>query len=590
MEYLLKSVICLMVFLAIHRLLLQREVFYQFNRFFLLGAVLFSFLIPLNTIENVVLVERQVPVLEESFDFEENFIPTIETESNLETTYIESQSEFPWETLVWTLYGLISLVFLIRFIKNISILYDQVRRNLKVTYRGQTLVLLSQKVIPYTFFQYIFVTREEFENEEISDSVIEHELAHVKGKHSWDILFIELLMIPFWFHPGLYWAKQSIMLNHEFIADQSALKKWPLHQYQSELLRYATFQSQNSLVSNLNFSLTKKRLEMMKKNTKPTIQAIKLLVLVPVLGMVIYGFSEKKSVEVEKDSETESKSNENSEELDFHLNIGGGIKYEGKVYAISDLKDLLKDSDNTVVINLSVDPGVPMGQLADFQTKLRELDVRKIKYVSNSGIWPPSNERMNDLTEYLNGLQVYKERLATGVHYIQRSADEQKEILNEFLDLGGKYFRLPMDLQSKTQRPKHPYDPFIRLEKDGEVYFKEPGDLTAEEKATLPAPPPHEGMADETLLEAYNELFYSYELKRNEKQHFIFKSENQQADIKDLYDQVMNSYMSLDYLAKRRVTRPTLPSEPYVKITRNGVEMFKLPSELTPEERAANGC
>lgn len=328
----------------------------------------------------------------------------------------------------------------------------------------------------------------------------------------------------------------------------------------------------------------------MKKQTKPTIRVIKLLVLLPVIALVIYGFSEKKSVEVAKDSGSESKSINNSEELDFHLNIGGGIKYEGKVYAISDLKGLLKDSDNNVLVNLSVDPGVPMGQLADFQAELRKLDVRKIKYLSNSSIWPRSNERINDLTEYLNDLQVYKERLATGVHYIQRSADEQKEILNEFLDLGGKYFRLPMDLQRKTQRPKHPYDPFIRLEKDGEVYFKKPGDLTAEEKATLPPPPPYEGMADETLLEAYNELFYSYELKRNEKQHFIFKSEIDQDQIQSLYDQVMNSYMSLDYLAKRKVTKPTLPAEPYVKITRNGVEMFKLPSELTPEERAANGC
>jgi beta-lactamase regulating signal transducer with metallopeptidase domain len=579
-----------MVFLAIHQLLLQREVFYQFNRFYLLGAVLFSFLIPLNTIEKVELVERQVSVLEESYEFEENFIPTSENVSNQELILAEHPIEFPWQTLLWIVYGMISIVFLIRFVKNIGVLYNQINENLKVTYRGQTLVLLSQKVIPYTFFQYIFVTREEFENEEISDSVIEHELAHVKGGHSWDILFIELLMIPFWFHPGLYWAKQSIQLNHEFIADQAVLKKWPLHQYQQELLQFIAGNPGKSLVSNLNFSLTKKRLEMMKKQTKPTIRVIKLLVLLPVIALVIYGFSEKKSVEVEKDSETESKSNENSEELDFHLNIGGGIKYEGKVYAISDLKDLLKDSDNTVLVNLSVDPGVPMGQLADFQTELRKLDVRKIKYLSNSAIWPRSNERMNDLTEYLNDLQVYKERLATGVHYIQRSADEQKEILNEFLDLGGKYFRLPMDLQRKTQRPKHPYDPFIRLEKDGEVYFKEPGDLTVEEKATLPPTPPHEGMADEVLLEAYNDLFYSYELKRNEKQHFIFKNENEQIQIQNLYDQVMNSYMSLDYLAKRRVTRPTLPSEPYLKITRNGVEMFKLPSELTPEERAANGC
>ncbi|WP_026954744.1 M56 family metallopeptidase [Algoriphagus vanfongensis] len=453
------------------------------------------------------------------------------------------------------------------------------------------MVLLSEQVVPFTFFRYIFVNRQEFEKEELSDAVLEHELAHVQGKHSWDILFIELLLVPFWFHPGLYWAKQSIQLNHEFIADQSALKKWPLHRYQQELLQFAAGKSANGLVSNLNFSLTKKRLEMMKKQSKPAIRAIKLLVLLPMIGLVIYGFSEKEYVLVEKNSGTEPKSIDHSNELNFYLNKDGGFTYEGKVYELTDLKDLLRDFDNTMLINLSVDSGLSMGKLADCQTELRKLDVRKIKYVGNSGIWPPRNERINNLTEYLNDLEAYNEKLETGVHFVKKSESEQEEIMKLFLDLGGRYFRLPIDDKRKAERPVHPYAPYVHLDKDGEVYYKLPKDLTEEEKAQLPPPPPPAQKGNGvTLLKVYRELYYTYELTRNNREHFIYKSKEEREAIFNQFKRVESAYFGLDHNDKMLVKRPTSPQTPYVVLVKDGKEFFKLASELTEEDRKMMGC
>lgn len=324
----------------------------------------------------------------------------------------------------------------------------------------------------------------------------------------------------------------------------------------------------------------------MKKQTKPTIRMIKLLVLLPVIGLVIYGFSEKKSVEVEKDPGTESESIENSKELDFHLKIGGGIMYEGKVYAISDLKDLLKDSDNNVLVNLSVDPGVPMGQLADFQTELRKLDVRKIKYVNNSAIWPPSNERMNDLTEYLNDLQVYFEKLESGVHFIRKPESEQEEIIKVFLDIAGRYSRLSIDDKKKTRLPVHPYWPYTRLEKDGKVFYKMMEDMSDEEKEKFPPPPPPSvGGNRVTMLNVYQDLYFAYELVRNEKKHYIYKSKVEQDAIMKQFQKVESAYFGLDYEVKMLVKRPTNPQAPYVKLSKDGKEFFKLSSELNEEDR-----
>ena len=45
-EYLLKSGLCLALLLAFYHLVLEKEKMHRFNRFYLLGSVLFSFIAP----------------------------------------------------------------------------------------------------------------------------------------------------------------------------------------------------------------------------------------------------------------------------------------------------------------------------------------------------------------------------------------------------------------------------------------------------------------------------------------------------------------------------------------------------------------
>ncbi len=355
MEYLLKSMLCLVILLLIHRLFLQREVMHQFNRFFLLGAVVFSFIIPFNSIEvasekeEITYSEITETDFSEELVFPEQSFP--QENFTVETAQTPDQP-FPWNEVLWGIYGLITLVLMIRFIRNIKVLMDQVQQNLKVTYKGMTLVLLPKASLPYTFLKYVFVPRTDFENGELADAIIEHECTHVKEGHSYDILFLEALLIPFWFHPGLYLAKQAIRLNHEFIADQKALKTTSLYTYQKMLLALASQEVRFSLVSNLNFSLTKKRLKMMKQQSNPFQKWIKLLVMIPVLGAMVYVFSEK--VEANQEPEVEGQEEvllSDEIEKDFTLNSDGTFFYQGKNYQISQLPDILEnlDGEHTII-------------------------------------------------------------------------------------------------------------------------------------------------------------------------------------------------------------------------------------------------
>src|SRR5690606_25657910 len=100
----------------------------------------------------------------------------------------------------------------------------------------------------------------------------------------------------FWFHPLIYFIKKDIKLNHEFLADQAVIKQgFSAKTYQNLLLEYAS-QPANSLISSINYSSIKKRLTIMKTHTSKTAIWLRSLILLPLVALLVYGFSERKEV------------------------------------------------------------------------------------------------------------------------------------------------------------------------------------------------------------------------------------------------------------------------------------------------------
>ena len=53
--------------------------------------------------------------------------------------------------------------------------------------------------------------------------IIQHELAHIRQKHSLDIIFLEIVTLLFWINPIGYFYKKSIRKVHEYLADKATL-------------------------------------------------------------------------------------------------------------------------------------------------------------------------------------------------------------------------------------------------------------------------------------------------------------------------------------------------------------------------------
>lgn len=384
--YLLKSVACLLILLLVHRLIFQREAIFKFNRFYLLAAVIGSFFIPLVEIEVVEKVIDTPKIVTQEISHAEDFqfesYPVLAQDSVSEVVLAEDPID--WSLIFWAVYGMITLVFLIRFIRNINLLYDKINRNVHVRYRGETLVLLDEKSLPFSFLSYIFVSKDYLDEGQLTDSIFAHEQAHVHGRHSWDNLMIESLLVMFWFHPGLYLARQAIKLNHEFIADEAALQITPLDQYKGFLLNMMIPEKSPGLASSLNFSLTKKRFEMMKRRTANSTKWIMILGVIPVLAALVYIFSEKVTAQAgeEKNSKAVNKEIATPEkEISILIRTDGKLEVDGQLIEVVQLAELINSKSNEFTLaRITADHEVEMGFVGDVQEILRKNEIRRVVY------------------------------------------------------------------------------------------------------------------------------------------------------------------------------------------------------------------
>jgi beta-lactamase regulating signal transducer with metallopeptidase domain len=257
---------------------LEREKTHQFNRFYLLLSIVISLVIPFLSFEII----RKVPL-------------TTITESELVPIPFSNESIAVAETInytsiiLWTIYGVITLILSVRFGKNIWKLISKSTSNPKVKYKNATLVLVDEKTLPHTFLNHIFINFDDYNQRTIEDELYTHELVHVTQKHTLDILFIELLITIFWFNPLLYFYKKAIQLNHEFLADQKVVESYNnVPFYQNLLLQKGNGNQTIYLASNLNYLVTKKRLIMMTKNTTKSVAFLKKTAIIPMLTGIIF--------------------------------------------------------------------------------------------------------------------------------------------------------------------------------------------------------------------------------------------------------------------------------------------------------------
>lgn len=375
--YLIQITLNLTLTYIIYKWTLENLKTHRFNRFYLLTAVILSLLLPSISINsNTSLPELQSSITEIS----EIIINPNEIQ--------KTETIFNWAGLIYLIYFIGFGVSIYKFTNSIIRLLNLKKLGRQVKKDQQHFVLLTSVKTPFTFASTIYLP--EFTPIDMSDDIIQHEIAHVKQKHSLDILLIELLHCFFWFHPIFFFFKKSIALNHEFLADDEVTSnRTNSAEYLKLLLNQTYDNNELPLSSSFNFNLTKKRFIMITRKNNPLKNALSITLAcaaITLTGITSTQAQEKKT----KNEQTKSaiQVDENAEP------IGGMPKFQqdfiSKIHTnLIQKDDNEKKSQIILQFNVDIDGSIVDAQI--LRSNIGEKASKEIlEVLKNAEKWKPA--------------------------------------------------------------------------------------------------------------------------------------------------------------------------------------------------------
>ncbi len=282
--YLLKVLICSGILFGYYLLALRNGRFHQWNRFYLLSAVVLSLLAPLAqvTITHYIQAEQPAPI---------HLLQVIQSADNyLEEVRITSHRSFTIEDGAWILYALISTMLLAILLRSIYRIVQLAKKHTELLIERIRFVRTQEPGTPFSFFRYIF-WNEAIDPESASGrQIFRHELVHVREHHSFDKLFMELVLLFFWMNPFFWMIRRELKMVHEFIADQRSVGEDTAAF--AAMILHAAYPKQFTALSNPFFQTPiKRRLYMLSKKTNPKWQYLGRLVALPVIACTVLAFT-----------------------------------------------------------------------------------------------------------------------------------------------------------------------------------------------------------------------------------------------------------------------------------------------------------
>ena len=511
--YEVKVAVALAVFYMFYRLMLRKETFHRFNRIVLVSAAVLAFLLPLC----IVTIHKPIEVVKaaESAIFEAEEPLTLELGPAVEVSA-------PWWPLALTVLFWAGVAFIIiRVIVSIlSILKIVAQGEVVSEEDGCRIIVTDRDIDPFSWMKYIVLSRQDWEGPH--ESIVAHERAHIAYGHSVELLVVDLLSAFQWFNPAIWMLRADLQELHEFEADDAVLRAGTnIKEYQYLLIRKAVSKSGYSVANSFNHSILKNRITMMSKSKSPLVKGLRVLYLLPFVGLAIglqaqtvydpVGKGSEKNVSIEKkDSITWVKATKDPGAKVIALKVlpDGTVENDGKVYTKEQVKEIVpahKAGEPQATVQIVAVDNVPVGVIDDLKMELRKLKSLKIRYVrepAQDGVtrymppMPPGGTVKAEIpTEDIKRENLFVVRLnsADKIFFGNKATQDEEEMVKmakNFLKQHGKDTRFILGADRATS-----YGAYVRMqellmrvysearnEKALEVYGKPLNELTVEER------------------------------------------------------------------------------------------------------------
>ena len=288
--YAVESSICLTLLWAFHEIALRRDTRHRRNRYYLLGSMLFSLVVPLLNIQ---------------IDVPGTVLQTGGLVSLLLPEMVVNPSVSTPHTGVFT--GILPLVYagglIIAAGSMIAGTAGLIKLILKGKRNGRVILFDSDSPVCFSAFGYVFISNSVSDGD--AGRMINHEMKHIGLGHHTDLLMAGLITTVQWFNPAAYLIRRSLQSVHEYEADSECITGGEdLVSYQELLLTYV-FRSPAPVFSNTfsKRSLLKNRIIMMTKKRTGGSASLKMILVIPLAMVMVLLFSCKDRSDSQKETE-----------------------------------------------------------------------------------------------------------------------------------------------------------------------------------------------------------------------------------------------------------------------------------------------
>jgi TonB family protein len=293
LNYILQLTLVWGALYLLYMLLLQRTTFFAYNRLYLLGSLVLGAVLPLydwgallphaETFEQAGYYLQPITIGVQQVEI----VVTEQTAKPAATV----ESGFSWAQLLWWIYAAGAVLTAARLFYGGWQLRQLYRSGTKHKQAGYTLVKTPTVHTPFSFFRWLFWSEVLPCPSSDKDNILRHELAHITGGHSVDVLLLEVLSVLLWFHPLVYLYNRSLRTVHEYQADEAVLQHEKKKTYGHLLLRQSQTGQAVALANHFSHTQLKKRILMMTRKKSPRLQQLWYALALPLVAILAFAFA-----------------------------------------------------------------------------------------------------------------------------------------------------------------------------------------------------------------------------------------------------------------------------------------------------------
>ena len=280
--YLAQSSLCLAALYLIYKVAMSHETLHVFNRVILLGSVILSALLPLCRVK----VVKEYDAAPTVASIEVDDMVLVENVPELGIDFVSLFKDIAVAAFI------VGVAFmLVRLAVGIYSVWRLIHSGrISVIEEDVTLTIVSKLSTPFSWFGHIVASEEDMKV--YRDMILSHELAHIRLRHSWDVMFVDVALCLWWFNPAMWLLRRELQSLHEYQADDAVLNEGvDAKNYQMLLIKRAAGARLHSVANCLNHSNLKNRITMMCKKNSSRWAAAKALLVLPVVAISLSAFA-----------------------------------------------------------------------------------------------------------------------------------------------------------------------------------------------------------------------------------------------------------------------------------------------------------